>query len=97
MSARHLPALTSLAAALLAAQPVFAAQQAVTLDPQVITANPLGSDALAAPTSVVEGDDRTLRKSAPLGEVGRASGRARGSIAGVAVSSLTQSTSRTTH
>ncbi|BAP43315.1 TonB-dependent outermembrane receptor [Pseudomonas sp. StFLB209] len=68
MSAHHLPVLTALAAALLAAQPLFAAQTAVTLDPQVITANPLGSDALASPTSVVEGDDLTLRQSAQLGE-----------------------------
>ncbi|KQQ49946.1 TonB-dependent receptor [Pseudomonas sp. Leaf127] len=59
--------LSALAGALLATQPASAAQT-VTLDPQVITANPLRSDTLASPTSVVEGDQLTLRQSAQLGE-----------------------------
>ncbi|MFK3771976.1 TonB-dependent receptor [Pseudomonas sp. NPDC089406] len=63
---RHIPLrLTPLAAALwLASSP----SQAVELQPQVITANPLGNAQLAAPSSVLEGDDLLLQQHASLGE-----------------------------
>ncbi|WP_437882255.1 TonB-dependent receptor [Pseudomonas sp. LRF_L74] len=67
MSVRLLSRLTPLAAALLMANSALA-DQPLTLDQQVITANPLKSQTLASPTSVVEGDDLTLRESAQLGE-----------------------------
>ena len=62
---RHLPLhLSTLAAALwLASLP----SHAVELQPQVITANPLGTP-LAAPSSVLEGDTLTLQQKGSLGE-----------------------------
>lgn len=62
---RHLPLhFSPLAAALwLASLP----SQAVELQPQVITANPLGTQ-LAAPSSVLEGDQLTLQQKGSLGE-----------------------------
>jgi iron complex outermembrane receptor protein len=42
--------------------------RALELPPQVITANPLGSEQLAAPTTVLEGDDLTLQQQGSLGE-----------------------------
>ena len=62
---RHLPLhLSPLAAALwLASLP----SHAVELQPQVITANPLGTP-LAAPSSVLEGDTLTLQQKGSLGE-----------------------------
>lgn len=62
---RHLPLhFSPLAAALwLASLP----SQAVELQPQVITANPLGTQ-LAAPNSVLEGDQLTLQQKGSLGE-----------------------------
>lgn len=41
---------------------------AVELPPQVITANPLGSAQLAAPSTVLEGDQLTLEQKGSLGE-----------------------------
>ncbi|AZD04200.1 TonB-dependent receptor [Pseudomonas chlororaphis] len=56
--------LTPLSAALL-----FASQaHALELQPQVITANPLGSQQTAAPSTVLEGDDLTLQQQGSLGE-----------------------------
>ena len=63
---RHMPLrLTPLATALWLAS---SASHAVELQPQVITANPLGSAQLAAPSSVLEGDDLLLQQQASLGE-----------------------------
>ncbi|UWF51949.1 TonB-dependent receptor [Pseudomonas sp. N3-W] len=59
--------LTPLATALLMAAPVFAAEP-LELQPQIITANPLGSQTLAAPTTVLSGDDLTLQQKGSLGE-----------------------------
>lgn len=59
--------LTPLAAALLMATPAFAAQS-VELEPQVITGNPLGSQTLASPTTVLTGDDLTFAQKGSLGE-----------------------------
>ncbi|SDZ22235.1 TonB-dependent receptor [Pseudomonas sp. NFIX28] len=56
--------LTPLSAALL-----FASQaHALELQPQVITANPLGSQQTAAPSTVLEGDELTLQQQGSLGE-----------------------------
>jgi len=56
--------LTPLSAALL-----FTSQaHALELQPQVITANPLGSQQTAAPSTVLEGDDLTLQQQGSLGE-----------------------------
>ncbi|QTT87173.1 TonB-dependent receptor [Pseudomonas chlororaphis] len=56
--------LTPLSAALL-----FGSQaHALELQPQVITANPLGSQQTAAPSTVLEGDDLTLQQQGSLGE-----------------------------
>ena len=55
--------LTPLCAALLFGAPAHALQ----LQPQIITANPLGSQ-LAAPASVLEGDALTLQQQGSLGE-----------------------------
>ena len=63
MSARFLRLHTPIATALLMAQHAFAAQP-IVLDQQVITANPLKSETLASPTSVVEGDELSLRSGA---------------------------------
>ncbi|KJK17608.1 TonB-dependent receptor [Pseudomonas sp. 2(2015)] len=63
---RHLPLrLSPLAAALWLASPV---SQAVELQPQVITANPLGNSELAAPTTVLDGDDLALQQKGSLGQ-----------------------------
>jgi len=56
--------LTPLAAALLISAPVHA----LDLQPQVITGNPLGSQQLASPSTVLEGDDLTLQQQGSLGE-----------------------------
>ncbi|MGN7740632.1 TonB-dependent receptor [Pseudomonas sp. 22526] len=56
--------LSPLSAALL-----FASQaHALELQPQVITANPLGSQQTAAPSTVLEGDELTLQQQGSLGE-----------------------------
>lgn len=59
--------LTPLATAMLFASPSHAAG-AVDLQPQVITANPLGSAQFASPATVLEGDDLTLQQQGSLGE-----------------------------
>lgn len=59
--------LAPLTAALLLATPAHGAQ-ALDLQPQVITANPLGSSVLAAPSTVLEGDRLTLAQKSSLGE-----------------------------
>ncbi|WP_296261873.1 MULTISPECIES: TonB-dependent receptor [unclassified Pseudomonas] len=56
--------LTPLAAALLIASPAHA----IELEQQTITANPLGSDQLASPSTVLSGDDLTLQQKGSLGE-----------------------------
>jgi iron complex outermembrane receptor protein len=56
--------LTPLAAALLIASPAYA----LDLQPQVITANPLGNAQLASPTTVLESDRLTLAQKGSLGE-----------------------------
>ena len=56
--------LTPLSAALL----LVSQAQALELQPQVITANPLGSEQLAAPSTVLEGDELTLQQQGSLGE-----------------------------
>jgi len=56
--------LTPLATALLVASPAFA----IELEQQTITANPLGSDQLASPSTVLTGDDLTLQQKGSLGE-----------------------------
>ncbi|MGR6736289.1 TonB-dependent receptor [Pseudomonas chlororaphis] len=56
--------LTPLSAALLLASQAHALE----LQPQVITANPLGSQQTAAPSTVLEGDDLTLQQQGSLGE-----------------------------
>ena len=63
---RHLRRLrlTPLTTALLIASPAYALE----LQTQVITGNPLGSSQLAAPTTVLEGDDLTLQQQGSLGE-----------------------------
>lgn len=45
-----------------------AAADATTLSPVIITANPLGSEALASPSTVVQGADLDLRRGSNLGE-----------------------------
>lgn len=42
--------------------------QAVELEPQVITANPLGNHQLAAPSTVLAGDDLLQQQHGSLGE-----------------------------
>lgn len=63
---RHMPLhLSPLAVALwLASSP----SQAVELQPQVITANPLGNAQLAAPSTVLEGDALLQQQQGSLGE-----------------------------
>lgn len=56
--------LTPLSAALL----LVSQAQALELQPQVITANPLGSEQLAAPSTVLEGNELTLQQQGSLGE-----------------------------
>lgn len=60
MSLSSLWRLTPLAAALL----ITSQANALELQPQVITGNPLGSETLASPTTVLEGDDLTLQQKA---------------------------------
>ena len=57
MSLSSLWRLTPLAAALL----ICSEAHALELQPQVITGNPLGSEQLASPTTVLEGDELTLQ------------------------------------
>ncbi|MFF7708233.1 TonB-dependent receptor domain-containing protein [Pseudomonas sp. NPDC007930] len=59
--------LAPLPLALLLAHNAHAAD-ALELNPQVITANPLGSQQVAAPTTVLEGDALTLEQKGSLGE-----------------------------
>ena len=59
--------LSPLATAMLLASPSHAAN-VVDLQPQVITANPLGSNQLASPATVLDGDDLTLQQKSSLGE-----------------------------
>lgn len=59
--------LTPLAAALLIATPVFAAEP-LELQPQIVTGNPLASQTLASPTTVLSGDELTLQTRGSLGE-----------------------------
>jgi iron complex outermembrane receptor protein len=56
--------LSPLAAALLIASPAYA----IELEQQVITANPLGSDQFASPSTVLTGDELTLQQKGSLGE-----------------------------
>ena len=56
--------LTPLSAALL----FISHAQALELQPQVITANPLGSQQTASPSTVLEGDELTLQQQGSLGE-----------------------------
>ncbi|MNF56863.1 putative TonB-dependent receptor precursor [compost metagenome] len=63
---RRLPLrLSPFTAALWLASPL---SQAVELQPQVITANPLGNSELAAPTTVLEGDALALQQKGSLGQ-----------------------------
>ncbi|MDU1661342.1 MAG: TonB-dependent receptor [Stenotrophomonas maltophilia] len=64
MSLSPLWRLTPLAAALL----ISTQAHALELQPQVITGNPLGSQQLASPSTVLEGDDLTLQQKGSLGE-----------------------------
>eukprot|EP01034_Spumella_vulgaris_P019348 gene19348-24733_t len=64
MSLSPLWRLTPLAAALL----IGTQAHALELQPQIITGNPLGSQQLASPTTVLEGDDLTLQQKGSLGE-----------------------------
>ncbi|AMO75541.1 TonB-dependent receptor [Pseudomonas citronellolis] len=50
------------------AVPALADTRPAELQPQVITANPLGEVQPAAPSSVLQGDDLTLRQKGSLGE-----------------------------
>jgi iron complex outermembrane receptor protein len=59
--------LSPMAIALFIAHPAYAAE-AVDLQPVVVTANPLGSAVVAAPSTVLEGDALTLRQKGSLGE-----------------------------
>jgi iron complex outermembrane receptor protein len=63
-SPRPLWRFTPLATALLIASPAHA----IELAEQVITANPLGSDQLASPSTVLTGDELTLQQKGSLGE-----------------------------
>ncbi|MGA3682869.1 TonB-dependent receptor [Pseudomonas graminis] len=56
--------LPPIATALLIASPAYA----IEVDPQVITANPLGSEQLALPSTVLTGDKLTLAQRGSLGE-----------------------------
>ncbi|MBV6303523.1 TonB-dependent receptor [Candidimonas humi] len=66
--------LTPLALALTLAQPAWAQagaggdRQPPMLEPVVITGNPLGSDTLSTPSTVLDGKDLSLRRGATLGE-----------------------------
>ncbi|WP_255469087.1 TonB-dependent receptor [Achromobacter sp. UMC46] len=54
--------------ALLGAAHAQSAPDTATLSPVVITANPLGSDAVASPTTVLQGQELDLRRGSNLGE-----------------------------
>ncbi|MFP3847991.1 TonB-dependent receptor [Pseudomonas sp. W5-01] len=56
--------LPPIATALMIASPAYA----IEVDPQVITANPLGSEQLALPSTVLTGDKLTLAQRGSLGE-----------------------------
>ncbi len=56
------------AAAMAAALPALAQQQAPATPSVVITGNPLGSNDVATPTSVLSGDTLVLRRGSSLGE-----------------------------
>lgn len=56
--------LPPLATALLIASPAYA----IEIDPQVITANPLGNEQLASPSTVLTGNKLTLEQRGSLGE-----------------------------
>ena len=58
-----LACLYTLPLALPAAVRAQAAPDTATLSPVVITANPLGSDALASPSTVLQGQELDLRRS----------------------------------
>lgn len=59
--------LSPIATALLIA-PYSHAAEVMTLQPQVITANPFGNQQLALPTTVLQGDELTLQQKGSLGE-----------------------------
>ena len=63
-SSSRLWRLTPLAAALW----VATSANAVELEQQTITANPLGSDQVASPSTVLTGDQLTLQQKGSLGE-----------------------------
>ena len=63
-----LACLAALPYALPAAAQAQTPSDAATLAPVVITANPLGSDALTTPASVLEGQGLALRRASNLGE-----------------------------
>lgn len=65
---RLLPLLIAMALPLAARAQSPATPDATTLSPVIITANPLGSDALASPSSVLQGADLDLRRGSNLGE-----------------------------
>ncbi len=72
-NASKLFTLTPLALALALSQPVRAqtatdAGDAAVLSPIVTTGNPLGSDTLASPSTILNGESLDLRRSATLGE-----------------------------
>ncbi|SHH80198.1 iron complex outermembrane recepter protein [Pollutimonas bauzanensis] len=72
-AAGRLFAMTPLALALALAQPAqaqtaAAGAQAATLSPIVITGNPLGSDTLASPSTIIDGESLDLRRAGTLGE-----------------------------
>lgn len=61
----------ALAASIAASSPALAQTTVVaatTLDPVVVTGNPLGSRDIAAPVSVLSGDELVLRRGSSLGE-----------------------------
>ena len=60
--------LAPLGLALCAGAPSLAEAAPTELEPQVITANPLGDASPAAPSSVLQGDQLTLRQKGSLGE-----------------------------
>ncbi|HEX8542517.1 MAG TPA: TonB-dependent receptor [Pseudomonas sp.] len=66
-SSKLLWRLSPLATTMLLASPSHAAN-VVDLQPQVITANPLGSSQLASPATILEGDELTFLQKGSLGE-----------------------------
>ncbi|MGH8817305.1 MAG: TonB-dependent receptor plug domain-containing protein, partial [Achromobacter pestifer] len=63
-----LACLYALPLALPAAARAQAAPDTATLSPVIITANPLGSDALASPSTILQGQELDLRRGSNLGE-----------------------------